>query len=229
MQHVDVTSMVWHPLSLWHWHCSPCVTLLLRVSKLYIRISNSSSSIQMASQQGFLQDQIIASHTCFGGCLITWNGLQTHMWHNLRSLLGHNWQYLWFWKTFLLLLNFLSVHPYISIHPQQYLSIQMTGGRVSVLRYASQTLLLGKAYLSTFYLCDTSGWYMWHVTVPQLSTTPSPSSCPGRTPVRTSSLLCATATNSRHGWRGSPFKLQRWVRHGYSRRQHLCWLGQSCV
>ena len=28
-------------------------------------------------------------------CLMTWNGLQRHMWHHLLSLLGHNWQYLW--------------------------------------------------------------------------------------------------------------------------------------
>ena len=66
-------------------------------------------------------------------------------------------------------------------------------------------------WLAIILSCINPRWYMWHVTVPQLSTTPSPSSCPGPTPVRTSSLLCATVTSSRPGSRDSPFRLQRWV------------------
>ena len=34
--------------------------------------------------------------------------LQTHKWHHWHSLLGHNWQYLWFGKTFML--YFVPVH-----------------------------------------------------------------------------------------------------------------------
>ena len=29
-------------------------------------------------------------------CFLTWNWLQTHMWHNLHSFLRHDWQYVWF-------------------------------------------------------------------------------------------------------------------------------------
>ena len=42
---------------------------------------------------------------------MTWNGLQTHIWYHLHSLLRHNWQYLWFSKTFFPP-SFLPVHPY---------------------------------------------------------------------------------------------------------------------
>ena len=44
---------------------------------------------------------------------MTWNGLQTHVWHHLHSLLRHNWQHLWFWDTFLFYsFIFFPVHPY---------------------------------------------------------------------------------------------------------------------
>ena len=57
---------------------------------------------------------------------MTWNGLQTHMWHHLHSLLRHNWQYLWFWKTlFFLLLNFFTHQPWTST--STVLPVQMMG------------------------------------------------------------------------------------------------------
>ena len=43
---------------------------------------------------------------------VTWNGLQTYMWHHLHSLLRHNWQYLMFWNIFFCSFIFLPVHPY---------------------------------------------------------------------------------------------------------------------
>jgi len=63
-------------------------------------------------------------------CLITWNGLQTHTWHHLHSLSRHNWQYLWFWKTFFCSFIFYPVyHPstHISARPYSVLPVLMTG------------------------------------------------------------------------------------------------------
>ena len=48
------------------------------------------------------------------------------MWHHLHSLLRHNWQYLWFWKTFFLwsFIFYLST-THIYTRPQRFLPIQM--------------------------------------------------------------------------------------------------------
>ena len=66
-------------------------------------------------------------------CLMTWNGLQTHMWHHLHSLLRHSWQYLVLEDLFCSFI-FLPVHhpsTHISTRPQWFLPVQMMGGRVS--------------------------------------------------------------------------------------------------
>ena len=55
--------------------------------------------------------------------------LKWSTWYHLHSLLRHNWQHLWFWKTFFAP-SFLPVrHPStrISTRPQRFLPIQMTG------------------------------------------------------------------------------------------------------
>ena len=58
----------------------------------------------------------------FKMCLMTWNGLQKHMWHHWHSLLRHNW-HLWF----------CFFAPFFT-HPPIFLpvhNVQMMGGRVS--------------------------------------------------------------------------------------------------
>ena len=53
---------------------------------------------------------------------MTWNGLQTHMWHHLHTLLSHTSQYLWFWKIFFApSFYYLSTHI-LAVHNGCYLS-----------------------------------------------------------------------------------------------------------
>ena len=55
-------------------------------------------------------------------CLLTWNWLQTHMWHHLQSLLRLNWKYKWFRKNFLIWLVHFFTHPpiFLPVHKGFY-------------------------------------------------------------------------------------------------------------
>ena len=56
------------------------------------------------------------------------------MWHRLRTLLRHNWQYVWFWKI-VLLLHFVYLFTHNTTRSYSFLPVQMTGGLVSAQSY----------------------------------------------------------------------------------------------
>ena len=67
--------------------------------KLLVGLLHHAPAVAVVPAQGFMQDNIIASHTCL--LVDTWmltvklvytlsNGLQTHIWHHLHSLSRHN-------------------------------------------------------------------------------------------------------------------------------------------
>ena len=138
---------------------------------IYIKVQFNTSR-HFWSSNGFTQDQIIASHPCFGGpmdvncycllsqfthflmCLMILKGLQTHMWHHLHSLSRHNWQYVCFF-TPLLLPIFLPVHN--SFYPSKWrvdgsLHKAMTSNSMDYMQLSSKESRLQVSWLWSAHL-----------------------------------------------------------------------------
>ena len=154
-EYLQMTYLLWAAARFpWVRACSCAVSLNIPFSAAAIQPCSRTKCYFLV--QGFVQNQIIASHTCFGEhtvkpvyklkkCLMTWNKLQTHIWHHLHSLLRHNWQYLWFWKTFFApSLCYPCCHPppvFLPVHNSFYPSKWQVDGS------------LHKAMLITIALC----------------------------------------------------------------------------
>ena len=98
-----IASWVYYVMSCWNWlRQALCRTTFLPVTNVLVDMW-----------------MLTVSQFSNLGCLITWNGLQTQMWHHLHSLLRHNWQY-GFGRPILLFHFFIHPPIFLPVHNKFY-------------------------------------------------------------------------------------------------------------